>query len=150
MKRNLILSLIACGASLALCPGLHAQEASPAPATSGTDAGTGGHQWGHRGGGESLERLTKELTLTTDQQAQIKPILDTLHTTMQANMQDTTLTQQEKMAKNKDTRNAANTQINALLTPDQQTKFAAMLQNMHNHRHGGDNSQSAVSPAATP
>ena len=151
MKRNLILSIIACGASLALCPGLHAQDASPAPsATTGTDAGPGQHPWGgHHGGGESLEMLTKVLSLTADQQTQIKPILETLHSTVQATRQDTSLTQQDRMAKIKDARETANTQINGLLTADQQTKFQELLEKMKNRHHGGENAQGAPSPAAS-
>jgi Spy/CpxP family protein refolding chaperone len=142
MKRNLILSLLACGASLVLCPGVNAQDATPTPAaaTSGADTGAGGHHHG-----DMMARLTSELSLTDDQQAKIKPLLDTFHSTMQANRADTTLTQQEKMAKNKEARESLNTQINAILTPDQQTKFAAMQAKMHGHHHGED-SQTAATP----
>ena len=149
MKRNLILSIIACGASLALCPGLHAQDASPAASVPAANSGQ--HQWGHgHGGAGFLDRLTTELSLTPDQQAKIKPILETFHTTMQAVRQDTSLTPQDKMAKIKDARASETTQINAILTPDQQTKFAAFQEKMHNHRRGGGEGQASPSPAATP
>jgi Spy/CpxP family protein refolding chaperone len=150
MKRKIILSIIACGASLALCPGLHAQEATTPPSTTGTEAG-GGHQWGghHGGGGLSLERLTTELSLTADEQTQIKPILDTLHTTMMSLHQDTTLAPADKMSKMKDARETAVSQINAILTPDQQAKFAAMQEKSHHH-HGGGGADAAASPATSP
>lgn len=147
MKRNLILSIIACGASLALCPGLYAQDASPAASV--PSASPGEHHWGHGGAG-FLERLTTELSLTPDQQAKIKPIVDTFRTTMQTMRQDTSLTPQDKMAKMKDARAAETTQINAILTPDQQTKFAALQEKMRNHRHGGGEGQGSPSPATTP
>lgn len=149
MKRNLILTILACSASLALCPALHAQDAAAAPSTTGTEAGQ--HQWGHHGGGGEmmLQRLTKELDLTADQQAKIKPILEATRTQMQANRQDTTLTPQEKMAKNKELRDSQQSQIKALLTPDQQTKYEALIEKMHAHRAAGESSP-AASAAATP
>ena len=149
MKRNLILSIIACGASLALSPGLHAQDAAPAPVTTGTDSGAGEHRHGG-GGGDQLARLTTELSLTADQQAQIKPIPDTLHTTIQTTRADNSLARPDQMAKIKEAHETANTAINALLTPDQQTKFAAMKEKMHNRHGGGAESQVSASPVATP
>ena len=149
MKRKLILSIIACGASLALCPGLHAQDAAASPSATGTDAGQ--HQWGnHRGGGPAmmLQRLTTALDLTADQQAKNKPILEAETTQMQANRQDASLTQPDKMAKNKAIREDANTQINAILTPDQQTKFAAMQEKMRARRQAAE-AQASASPAAS-
>ncbi len=151
MKRNLILSIIACGAGLALTSGLQAQDAAPAPgapaaATTGTD---GGHH-----GGNMLERLTKELDLTADQQTKIKPILDTFHTQMQSVHSDTSLSQEDRRSKMKDARETMNSGINAVLTPDQQTKFAAMQAKMHGHRHGeeagGQPAAAPAAPSATP
>jgi Spy/CpxP family protein refolding chaperone len=89
MKSKLILSLLACGASMALCQSLHAQDASPAPTTTGT---SGGHQWGGGRGFDAdaiLQRLTTALSLTSDQQTQIKPILQTEMTTIQGIRADT-------------------------------------------------------------
>jgi Spy/CpxP family protein refolding chaperone len=150
MKRNLILSIVACGASLAICPVMQAQDASPAPAVTGTDAGAGGHHWGHGEG--QLAMLTKALNLTPDQQEKIKPIVDSFHTTMQGVRQDTTLARPDKMAKIKAAHETEVSQINAILTPDQQTAYAALQAKMHNHRHeGGEGAGAgAASPAATP
>ncbi len=133
---KLHLTIIACAAGLMLCPALHAQDASPAPSTSGTTSGWGGHRGGG-GGGLTIDRLTQQLTLTTDQQTQIKPILDKLRTDMQGVRADTTLSQTDRMSKMKDLRDAAFSQINALLTPDQQQKFTAMQQKMQRGRRGG-------------
>ena len=144
MKRTLILSIIACGASLALCPVLQAQDT---PAPSADTGGGGGHGGGRHGGGMSLEKLTTALTLTSDQQTQIKPILDTERASMQAARSDTTLSQEDKMSKMKDARDTANTAINAILTPDQQTKFAALIANMHSHRGGGGGGAGAAPSA---
>jgi len=148
MKRNLILSIIACGAGLALCPVMQAQDTSPAPAVTGTEAGAGGHHWGHGEG--QLAFLTKELSLTPDQQEKIKPVVETFHTAIQGIHQDSTLARPDKMAKVKAARETEVSQINAILTPDQQTKYAALQEKMHNHRHGGGEGAGASSPAATP
>ena len=151
MKRNLILTIIACGASLALCPGLHAQDASPSPSTTGTESGQ--HPWGHHGGGgDMLERLTKALDLTPEEVTQIKPILETQHTQIQAIREDSTLSQEDKKAKAKGIHETATTQINAILTPEQQTKYAELQQKMRDHHHGGGAGgadQAAPSPAAS-
>jgi len=152
MKYKHILSVIVCGASLALCQGLRAQDASSSPSTTGTDSGGGGgRQGGRRGGGAMrLETLTKALDLTTDEQTQIKPILATETTTLQGLRADTTLSQQDKMAKFKDARDTANTAINAILTPDQQTKFAALQANMRNRRRGGGGGGGGGDTSASP
>jgi len=160
MKRTLIRSipsLLLCGASLALCPALRAQDAAPvttgSAATSGTDDAGGRRPWGHRGFGggggiETLEKLTAALGLTPSEQAQIKPILDTLHTTNLATIKDPSIARPDKMARIKAARDAANTQILALLTPDQQAKFTAMLERMKNHhRPGAGGSPAAVTAA---
>jgi Spy/CpxP family protein refolding chaperone len=150
MKRNLILSIIATGATLALAPGLQAQDATPAPAAPAAATTGSEHPGGHHG--DMLARLTKELELTDDQQTKIKPILETFHTQVQSVRQDTSLSPEDRRSKMKDARETLNSQINAVLTPDQQTKFAAMQAKMHDHHHGGEagGQSSAAAPSATP
>jgi protein CpxP len=135
MKRYLILTILACGAFLAICPAMRAQDASPSPSTSGTGGWGGGG--GRRGGGLNIDRLTTALTLTPDEVTKITPILDTLKTTMTGIRADTTLSQTDRMSKMKDARDDADTQIKAILTPDQQTKFDALLKQMASRRRGG-------------
>ena len=95
-----------------------------------------------------LQRLTTELTLTSDQQTQIKPILETEVTAMQGIRADTSLARTDRMAKMKDARDTANTAINAILTPDQQTKYAALQAKMRNRRGGpGGNGGPGGAPA---
>jgi hypothetical protein len=103
----------------------------------------------------NIERLTTALSLTPDEVKAITPILDQEKTDMQALRSDTTTAQADKMAKFKEIRDAANGKINAILTPDQQTKFAAMQARMHGGRHGqgggggGAGGGDAASPAPT-
>jgi Spy/CpxP family protein refolding chaperone len=159
MKCKLILSLVACGASLALCPVLHAQDAtsSPSPTTTGSGGG-----FGRGGGGRGmnvdtmLQRLTDALTLTTDQQTQIKPILQTEVTTIQTIRANTSLAQTDRRSQMMDARNTANTAITAILTPDQQAKFTQYQQQQRNRRGGGGGGGGAggggggAAPASSP
>ena len=155
MKSKLILSILACGVALLLSPALKAQDASPAPSTTGSDAG---HQWGHHGGGPGkgegmLKKLTDDLGLTPDQVAKIKPIIETFRTTVESARQDTTLQPKDKKAKIKEARETETAGIKAVLTPDQQAKFDTLEQQMREHRggkHGGAEGAPVGSPAASP
>jgi hypothetical protein len=66
-----------------------------------------------------LNRLSNQLSLTDDQKAKLKPILDAQAAEMQKDMQ----TQHDAMQKSMDDTKA---KIKALLTPDQQKQFDAM------------------------
>ena len=155
MKHLLILL---CGAGLALCPAIHAQD-TPTPSTSGTESSTGGGEGGRHHGGwgggpmnadTMLQHLTKALDLTADEQAKIKPILDTEVSAIQAARSDTTSAPKDKFAKIRDARETASSQIKDVLTPDQQTKFEAMHERRGGGRHGGHEGGSENSPAASP
>ena len=71
--------------------------------------------------------LTTALNLTADQQTQVKAVFEAMHPQMKAIEDDTTLSQDEKMAKMKDLHDATHAKIKALLTPDQQQKFDEIL-----------------------
>jgi Spy/CpxP family protein refolding chaperone len=74
----------------------------------------GGGCW--HGRGIALERFTKGLDLTADQQAKIQPILD------QAKPQIAAI-HEEAMQKMKTVIDTTTSQIRPLLTPEQQNKF---------------------------
>lgn len=156
MKKTVFLPLLTCAVGLALCPAGRAQDSTPAPATSGTDSGAAaGEHYGHHGGkgGEMLDRLTTQLSLTPDQVAQIKPILQAAHEQIKSTREDTSLSQDQKMSKIKDAWSGANSQIEGILTADQKTKFDAMKEKMHEHRHYGQGEADAspsAAPSATP
>jgi len=153
MKRTLIIALIACGSGFALCPAIHAQDASPSPSAASADDGSGGGKHGgfgrRGGGGMNIDRLTTALSLTPDEVKAITPILDQEKTDMQALRSDTSTPQADKMAKFKEIRDAANAKISAQLTPDQQTKFAAMQTRMRGGRHGGGAPDAAPSTSGS-
>ena len=75
---------------------------------------------------ERLANLSSKLNLTDDQKAKIKPILEDEATKMQALHDDTSTPRMQKMQKGREIHDAHDQQINAILTPDQQAKYAEM------------------------
>jgi periplasmic protein CpxP/Spy len=111
-------------------------------------AGQGGGQWG-RGQPptteQRLQRMTQQLNLTEEQQQKIKPILESESTQMQALRGDSSLTQEERMAKMKELRQGTSEQIKPILTADQQQKYAEMMSHQGGHGGHGQN-QSPPTP----
>ena len=140
MKPLILTTLLAVAV---LAPALTQAQTTPAPSTppaAGASSDSGADKFvDHR-----LERLTKMLTLTDDQQAQIKPILADEFTSMKAVKDDSTLADDAKKDKMKTLSDDAKAKISAILTPDQQQKFAQMKD--HQHDSG---SSSAPAPAAS-
>jgi Spy/CpxP family protein refolding chaperone len=101
--------------------------------------GQGSGQWhGQRGpmsADQRLQMLTQQLNLTSDQQAQIKPILENESQQMQAVQQDSSLSQQDRMSKMKEIRETTASQIKPILNADQQAKWEQMMS--HRGQHGG-------------
>jgi Spy/CpxP family protein refolding chaperone len=104
--------------------------------------GQGGHGRGGPGGmGEhQVDFLTKKLSLTPDQVTQVKAIDADAMSQMKALREDTTTAGPDKRAKMMDIHKASTAKIRALLTPDQQTKFDALEEEMRERRenHGGE------------
>ena len=84
------------------------------------------------GKGAGMGPLAK-LNLTQDQRAKIGPIMQSVRQQAQAVRNDTTLTPQQKRAKMRDIHQGAMTQLNSLLTPEQQQQW----QEMRQHRGPG-------------
>lgn len=106
-------------------------------------SGSGWAQMGPGQGGHSpmspdqrLQMMTKQLDLTADQQAKIKPLLESESQQMQTLHQDTSLSQEDRMSKMKQIRQSTNDQIKSSLNPDQQQKFDEMMSH-RGHAHGG-------------
>jgi periplasmic protein CpxP/Spy len=107
MKRN----LLTLGAVTAIALGGFAV----AQGEIGAGGGPGGRgQW--RGHGFALERLTKRLNLTPDQQAKVQPIMDQTRPQIIAIHKDA-------MQKTQSVIDGAMSKIRPLLTADQQKKF---------------------------
>jgi Spy/CpxP family protein refolding chaperone len=115
--------------------------------------GHGGKAFARRGAGgggpaDMLQKLSTQLSLTADQQSQIRPILDAAHTQMQSIHQDTSLTPAQKFAKVRETMQGVRSQINGILTPAQQQQLAALKEQYHHKRFG--EGQPAASPSPSP
>jgi Spy/CpxP family protein refolding chaperone len=83
-------------------------------------------QAGRERGGDFLRELSAKLNLTDEQQAAIRPILVSEAEDIKAVRQDTELTVEQKQAKIQEIREKSREKINAVLTPEQQKKFAEM------------------------
>jgi len=90
-----------------------------------------------------LERLTRELNLTTDQQTQIKPLLVERQQKMQALMQDQSSAPEDRRTQARSIMETSNNSIKAILNDDQKQKFEAMQERMRRNRSMGG-------PGATP
>lgn len=109
MKLKHILLSAVLGAAI-LSPALQAQEQK---------------KGGGRGGftpEQQVARVDEAVTLTADQKTKVTAIFAKLAEKMQA------LPQEERREKGQELRTAANKEVRALLTPEQQAKFDAMPQ----------------------
>lgn len=117
-------------------------------ATLAAAAQTPGGQWGQGqppSVDQRLQRMTQSLELTGDQQEKIKPILESENSQMQELRSSSSLSQEDRMAKMKQIHEGTASQINSILTPDQQKKFAEMSSRMGRGR-GGPNSSTPANP----
>lgn len=95
------------------------------------------HAGMHRNGesvDQRLQTLSEKLNLTDDQKAKIKPILEDQIKQMKAAHEDTSLSPEQKRDKMKSIHDTSHEQINAVLTPEQQTKFKEMQEHMGKHK----------------
>lgn len=94
---------------------------------------------------QRLQRMTRELNLTADQQQKIKPILENESTQMQALHSDSSLSEEDRMAKMRQIRQTSSAQIKPILNADQQQKFTDMM-NRPGRGRGGPQSGQAPPP----
>ena len=121
--------LLFLGGSLAArARGTRTQESNPQ-----AQSQSGMHQGQHA---SRLEWLSKELNLSEDQKTKLKPILADEGKQMQAVKEDTSLSQEQKHEKMKQIHETTSTQINDILTPEQQKKFAEMKAQHKAHSEG--------------
>jgi Spy/CpxP family protein refolding chaperone len=85
---------------------------------------------------DQLARLTKQLKLTDEQQAKIKPILEEQHNKMMDLRQDTSMPREERFAKFREVRQESMGKMKPILNPEQQKKWEKMQQ-MRRERRGG-------------
>jgi protein CpxP len=113
-----------------------AQDTPPPPPPDQSQAGPPPQGRGMRmDPNRQLERLTQELSLTSDQQEKIKPVLFDRQQKMQALMQNQSLSQEDRRAQMRTIMEGSNNSIKANLSDDQKQKFDAMQQ--QRMRRGG-------------
>ena len=117
-----------------------------------------GGQWGHGQpptAEQRLQRMTRQLNLSDDQQQKIKPILENESTQMQSLRADTTLSQQDRMAKMQEIRKNTSEQVTPILNTDQQQKYSEMMSRQGHGRGApgqnppGQNPPDQSQPAST-
>ena len=122
-----VLSLAFAAGLLVVGQTTHALQTAPAAEDHGAMSG---HAMGRMTPESRLKMLTEKLDLTDDQQAKLKPILEDESTQMKTLHEDTSLAPEDKKAKMKELHESSTEKINAVLTPDQQSKWKQMKQEM--------------------
>lgn len=121
-------------------------------ATTAKRAKSGGKKASSSRADQELANLTKQLNLTDDQQAKIKPILTDESEQIHKSKKATTGTADDAKAASKKIREDAKTRIRAVLTPDQQKIYDASSKkgssDSTTKKHGGK--KTAPAPAAAP
>jgi len=92
---------------------------------------------GPMGMAKEHDRMASRLNLTADQKTKMQSIMESNHQQMKAIEADQSLSQQDKQAKIKQLHESMQSQVNAILTPDQQQKFAQMHEHMGKSVHRG-------------
>lgn len=78
-----------------------------------------------------LQQLSSELNLTDEQKTKLKPILQSEVEQFRTIANDTSLSQDQRHAKMREVQSTYKSQINAVLTPEQQQKLATMKEQAH-------------------
>jgi protein CpxP len=111
-----------------------AQDDKDAAPPQGQPSGEGQHEGMGRHMGrhgmptvdDQLKHLTKQLGLTADQQAKLKPILDDQQRQMEKLHSDSSLSREDRFSKMQELRQNSDTQIKSVLNEDQQKDFDKM------------------------
>ena len=146
-------TLLLCSAALAVPVLAQSTDTPPpAPASGQTDGGMG-PGGPHRGGpGRRVEMMQRELNLSPDQTTQLRSIMASEHTKMEALHGNSSLSQADMHTQMAAIHQSSESQIRAMLTPDQVTKYDAMQSRMRVHaeerRGGGDTAPPADPPPA--
>ena len=122
--------LFVAGVSIMILLGFRMLSAAPLPQYGGQQMH---RQWGPD---QQLARMTKQLHLTDDQQAKIKPILEDQQKQMMALRQDNSLSREDRFARFREIRKDTFEKMNPILTAKQQKKLQKMQQERRGRMHG--------------
>jgi protein CpxP len=144
MLRAAAVMLCLCGLAAVAAQGQdEAPPAPPAGQQQGPPAGGPGGRGGMMDPARMTERLTKMLNLTADQQTQVKAVLVEHQEKMKSNPE---MSREDRRA----AREAMETKLKAILTPDQQAKYAEMQAKMREHRGGEEQGAPPSTPPPPP
>ncbi|MGC2659530.1 MAG: hypothetical protein WA324_16355 [Bryobacteraceae bacterium] len=99
---------------------------------------------------QQLNVLTGKLSLTSDQQARIKPILQELHDATLKIVEDKSLSRDERLAKVRPQRYKADKLIREVLSEDQKKSLDQYEQGPHPEMHGSLSGAASSSTAQPP
>jgi Spy/CpxP family protein refolding chaperone len=108
----------------------------------------GGH--GAFGPEQRLERMSKDLNLTNDQQTKLKGVFENEKKQLDALRDDASVSGEDKRAKFDSIRNATQTEVRNTLTDAQKTKFDEMQTKMKERRQHGEGHGEHDGPPPTP
>jgi protein CpxP len=154
ISKSMIIAALVAGNLLAWNLALRAADTNTPPPAKPAPGGPPQDQRppGMMRGGPSLDLLAKQLNLTDDQKAKVKPILEARDKKIGELREDTSLSPEERRAKMQSLREEITAQMKAVLTPEQFDKWQQM--NQRGRRPGpplgGERAGSTNAPAAQP
>lgn len=114
-------------------PSITQAKPTPTPAPS---VATKGSKQAPLTADQRLADLKKEVNLTKAQEAKVKPIIEKYVSDRTALSNDKTVSKSDKNSKSDALRKQYNSDINAVLTPDQQQKWAAAKKEIFQPKQG--------------
>lgn len=127
------------GLSIAATGAAVAQDQAPPPPPQGQmGPPTGGGPHGRMMDPSARAQMLKQnLNLTDDQTLQVKAIFEDSRTKMEALRSNSSLSQDDRRSQMMSIRKGEQDKVQALLTPDQKTKYAAMQEQMRDRMRNG-------------
>ena len=146
-------AVLVCGLSVAAVGIAVGQDQAPPTPPAGQTQGPppgGGGRGRMMDPGARADMLKQNLSLTDDQTAQVKTIFADSQTKMEALRSNSSLSQDDRRSQMMSIRKDESDKVNALLTPDQKTKYAALQEQMRNRMRGGSQNQTPQPQAPAP
>lgn len=154
MKKTLVTLALAGSFAFGMTLPVFAQDAAPPPPPPPMQQGMGGMHHGmrhHRMTPErQLQHLTRALNLTAAQQEQLKPILTEQDQKMRAIWQSQAQQRQQMREQMMSAAKESKAKIEAVLTPEQQQKFDAMIHRRMERMHQWRQHHGAPPPPPPP
>jgi Spy/CpxP family protein refolding chaperone len=120
--------LLVAGVVIMILLGIRMLAGAPLPQYGGQ------HMRGRMTPEDQLARMNKQLQLTDEQQAKIKPILEEQHKQMMDLRQDTSMSREDRIAKFREVRQQSLEKIKPILTPEQQKKWQEIQEQRRTRR----------------